>query len=75
MPLPHSPYPRSSSNYSYHGSPAGRYFSNMPNTQSFDLEDGISVDDLPEQGYPSGCTACAAAAWVDTLRFIQYMCI
>eukprot|EP00577_Skeletonema_sp_RCC1716_P029352 CAMPEP_0113413022 /NCGR_PEP_ID=MMETSP0013_2-20120614/23170_1 /TAXON_ID=2843 ORGANISM="Skeletonema costatum, Strain 1716" /NCGR_SAMPLE_ID=MMETSP0013_2 /ASSEMBLY_ACC=CAM_ASM_000158 /LENGTH=62 /DNA_ID=CAMNT_0000299601 /DNA_START=32 /DNA_END=220 /DNA_ORIENTATION=+ /assembly_acc=CAM_ASM_000158 len=38
--------------------------------------DEISADDLPAgEAYPSGCTACATAAWVDTLRFIQYLCM
>eukprot|EP00577_Skeletonema_sp_RCC1716_P028233 CAMPEP_0113391292 /NCGR_PEP_ID=MMETSP0013_2-20120614/10631_1 /TAXON_ID=2843 ORGANISM="Skeletonema costatum, Strain 1716" /NCGR_SAMPLE_ID=MMETSP0013_2 /ASSEMBLY_ACC=CAM_ASM_000158 /LENGTH=64 /DNA_ID=CAMNT_0000274523 /DNA_START=71 /DNA_END=265 /DNA_ORIENTATION=- /assembly_acc=CAM_ASM_000158 len=40
--------------------------------------DEISADDLPAgegEAYPTGCTACATAAWVDTLRFIQYLCM
>ena len=89
MPIPTSSYERQRSmrsNYSYHGSPGspGRYYSNnnspnnSPNitySKSFNHDDGISVDELPADGYPSGCTACATAAWLDTLRFIQYMCM
>ena len=46
------------------------------NTTAYN-DSGIAVDDdLPDEGvYPSGCSACAAAAWIDTLHFIQYLCM
>ena len=37
-------------------------------------DDGnISVNDNPDAA-PTGCSACATAAWLDTLNFIRYMC-
>eukprot|EP00573_Skeletonema_grethae_P000405 CAMPEP_0201685884 /NCGR_PEP_ID=MMETSP0578-20130828/538_1 /ASSEMBLY_ACC=CAM_ASM_000663 /TAXON_ID=267565 /ORGANISM="Skeletonema grethea, Strain CCMP 1804" /LENGTH=62 /DNA_ID=CAMNT_0048169865 /DNA_START=72 /DNA_END=260 /DNA_ORIENTATION=+ len=58
---------------SYQGSSSNSNYSRSASNVSYHYDDDISVNN--EGTNPTGCAACATAAWVDTLRFIQYLCM